>query len=73
MLCVVVESHAGPVLPGGVRGPIACVGPVPASGLPAPNFKRLTVAPDLAENTCSPLLLSLCRGLPLGTFVYTHY
>lgn len=54
--------------------PIACVIPVPATGvLPAPNFERLTKTPDLAGNTCSPPLLSLCRGLPLCAFVYADY
>lgn len=53
---------------------VACVISVPAIGvLPAPNFKRLTKTLDLAENTCSPLLLSLCRGLSLGAFVYADY
>lgn len=53
---------------------IACVIPVPVTGvLPAPDFKGLTKTPNLAENTCSPLLLSLCRGLPLGAFIYADY
>lgn len=74
MVCAVVKSQAGPVLPGGVRG-AHCMCRTCASfrSLPAPNFKRLTVTPDLAESTCSPLSLSLCRGLPLGAFVYADY
>lgn len=50
--------------------PIACAVPVPAAGvLPAPDFQKLAKTPDPAESTCSPLLPSLCRGLPLGAFV----
>lgn len=75
MVCGVLENCAGPVLPGGVRGD-HCMCHTCASDRRSASsqfYKRLTKTPNLAENTCSPLLLSLCRGLPLGAFIYADY